>query len=155
MVDIKYANAYSEVLEILKYIPLEDYNKIPKNKIELFKTNANNDYSFNYNPSKTLEEQDVSKITKGIIAILFRDYWATETQKNKIITRKNYDRMKLEKEKQAKYNADIFKKRNNGQEHNGEDNISTNELAMIEYIEYKESVFKRFLDKIRSLFSRK
>ena len=155
MVDIKYANAYSEVLEILKYIPLEDYNKIPKNKIELFKTNANNDYSFNYNPSKTLEEQDVSKITKGIIAILFRDYWATETQKNKIITRQNYDRMKLEKEKQAKYNADIFKKRNNGQEHNGEDNISTNELAMIEYIEYKESVFKRFLDKIRSLFSRK
>lgn len=155
MVDIKYANAYSEVLEILKYIPLEDYNKIPKNKIELFKTNANNDYSFNYNPSKTLEEQDVSKITKGIIAILFRDYWATETQKNKIITRQNYDRMKLEKEKQAKYNADIFKKRNNRQEHNGEDNISTNELAMIEYIEYKESVFKRFLDKIRSLFSRK
>lgn len=29
MADIKYANAYSEVLEILKYIPIEDYNKIP------------------------------------------------------------------------------------------------------------------------------
>ena len=41
MVDIKYANAYSEVLEILKYIPVEDYNKIPKTKIELFKINAN------------------------------------------------------------------------------------------------------------------
>ena len=26
MVDIKYANAYNEVLEILKYIPEEDYN---------------------------------------------------------------------------------------------------------------------------------
>ena len=48
MADIKYANAYSEVLEILKYIPIEDYNKIPTNKIELFKTNANSDYSFNY-----------------------------------------------------------------------------------------------------------
>ena len=80
MVDIKYANAYSEVLEILKYIPVEDYNKIPKNKIELFKTNANNDYSFKYNPNKTLDEQNVSKTAKAIIAILFRDFWATEIQ---------------------------------------------------------------------------
>ena len=53
MVDIKYANAYSEVLEILKYISIEDYNKIPKEKIELFKTNANYDYSFKYNQNKT------------------------------------------------------------------------------------------------------
>ena len=41
MVDIEYANAYSEVLEILKHIPLEDYNKIPASKIKLFETNAN------------------------------------------------------------------------------------------------------------------
>ena len=83
MADIKYANAYSEVLEILKYIPIEDYNKIPTNKIELFKTNANSDYSFNYDPNKSLDEQEVSKIAKGIIAILFRDYWATKTQDKK------------------------------------------------------------------------
>ena len=87
MIDIIYANAYSEVLEILKYIPVEDYNKIPKNKIELFETNANNDYSSTYNPDKTLEEQEVSKITKCIIAILFRDYWASEIQREKIITK--------------------------------------------------------------------
>ena len=30
MVNIEYANAYSEVLEILKYIPVEDYKKIPR-----------------------------------------------------------------------------------------------------------------------------
>ena len=42
MIDIEYANAYSEVLEILKYIPIKDYNKIPKNIIELFEKNANN-----------------------------------------------------------------------------------------------------------------
>lgn len=106
MIDIKYANAYREVLEILKYIPVEDYNKIPKNKIGLFKKNANDDYSFNYNPDKTLEEQEVSKITKGIIAILFRDYWATEVQRNKIIAKQNYDRLKLEEKKKEKYNAD-------------------------------------------------
>ncbi len=113
MIDSKYANAYSEVLEILKYIPIEDFNKIPKNKIELFEANANNEYSFNYDPSKTLDKQNVSNITKGIIILLFRDYWATEFQKNKIIAKQNYDRMKLEEEKKAKYNSDnIFKKNN-------------------------------------------
>lgn len=70
----KYGIAYREVLEILKYIPVEDYNKIPKTKIELFETNANNDYTFTYDPNKTLEEQNVSNITKGIIILLFRDY---------------------------------------------------------------------------------
>ena len=109
-VSLEYANAYSEVLEILKYIPVEDYNKIPKNKMELFKTNANNDYSFKYNPNKTLDEQNVSKTAKAIIAILFRDYWATEIQRKKIIEKQNYDRMKLEEEKKARYNSDnLFK----------------------------------------------
>ena len=105
MVDIKYANAYSEVLEILKYIPIEDYNKIPTDRIELLKTNANNDYSFNYDPNKPLDKQEVSKIAKGIIAILFRDYWATEIQRNKIIAKQNYDRIKLEEKKKEKYNS--------------------------------------------------
>ena len=99
MIDINYANAYSEVLEILKYIPVEDYKKIPKNKIELFEINANSDYTFIYNPDKTLEEQNVSKLTKGIIAILFRDYWATERQREKIIAKQNYYRMKFEEQK--------------------------------------------------------
>lgn len=113
MVEIKYANAYSEVLEILKYIPLEDYNKIPKKKIELYESNANYDYSFSYNPNKTLSEQNVSKIAKGIIAILFRDYWATETQREKIISKQNYDRQKIEEEKKKRYNTDtLFNNKN-------------------------------------------
>lgn len=103
MVDSKYSIAYSEVLEILKYISIEDYNKIPKNKIDLFKANSNNNYTFNYDPNKTLDEQNVSKIAKCIIAILFRDYWATEIQKEKIIAKQNYDRQRLEEEKKEKY----------------------------------------------------
>ena len=99
MVSVEYANAYSEVLEILKYISKEDYEKIPNSKIELFETNHNKEYIFKYNPNKTLDEQNVSKTAKAIIAILFRDYWATELQKEKIIAKQNYDRMQLEEKK--------------------------------------------------------
>jgi len=130
MVDNKYAVAYSEVLEILKHIPIEDYNKIPKNEIELFETYADNDYTFNYDTSKTLEEQNVSDITKGIIILLFRDYWATEIQRNKIIAKQNYDRMKLEEEKKAKNNPDnIF---SNQYKNFSIDNVENNkELALL------------------------
>ena len=112
MIDIKYANAYSEVLEILKYISKEDYEKIPNSKIELFETNYNKEYVFKYDPNKTLDEQNVSKTAKAIIAILFRDYWATEIQKEKIINKQNYDRMKLEEEKRTRYNSDNLFKNN-------------------------------------------
>ena len=149
MVDNKYAVAYSEVLEILKYIPIEDYNKISKNEIELFEAYADNNYTFNYDTSKTLEEQNVSDITKGIIILLFRDYWATEIQREKIIAKQNYDRMKLDEKKKEKYNVEIFQNRNNDkQKPNIED---TKEVTIVEY---KESIFKRIINKIKTIFNR-
>lgn len=117
MLDAKYANAYQEVLEILKYIPKEDYLKIPKDKIELFETNANHAHPFTYNPDKTLTEQNVSKLAKGMIAILFRDYWATESQREKIRTKQNQDRQRIEKEKSEIYQTNpIFPKQNKAKE---------------------------------------
>lgn len=149
MIDIEYANAYSEVLEILKYIPIKDYNKIPKNKIELFEKNANNEHRFKYNPNKTLEEQNVTKRAKAIIAILFRDYWANEIQREKIIKKQNYDRIKLEEEKRQKYNPNnIFKNK----EIKSIENPTSDIVLMIEY---KESALKKFLDKIKSVFAKK
>lgn len=112
MTENQYAIAYSKVLEILKYISREDYNKIPQEKLNVFKTNASKDYKFKYNPQKTLDEQNVSKRAKAIIGLLFRDYWATESQREKITRKQNYDRMKIEKEKQEQYNQeDIFKEK--------------------------------------------
>ena len=136
MISVEYANAYSEVLEILKYISKEDYEKIPNSKIELFETNYNKDYIFEYNPNKTLDEQNVSKTAKAIIAILFRDYWATEIQKEKIISKQNYDRMKLEEERKARYNSNnLFK--NNEKRIIMDNTEKEEELALIETSDIK------------------
>ena len=157
MVDNKYAVAYSEVLEILKHIPIEDYNKIPKNKIELFETYANNDHTFNYDTSKTLEEQNVSDITKGIIILLFRDYWATQIQRNKIIAKQNYDRIKLEEKKKEKYNPnDIFKNKNTSTNDN-KINQDVQEQLNEEYNKnlpmevQKQNIFQRLISFIKKL----
>lgn len=92
----------------------------------------------------------MSKIAKGIIILLFRDYWANEKQKNKIIVKQNYDRMKLEEAKRAKYSNNIFQNINNyKQENNAEKSTRINEVAIVEY---KESFFKKCINKIKELY---
>lgn len=145
MVNAEYANAYTEVLEILKFVSKEDYEKIPQNKIELFKTNSNKDYKFIYDPKKTLDEQDVSKRAKAIIGLLFRDYWATDIQREKIIRKQRNDRLILEKQKESLYDVEnIFNKRNFNKEIKVEENT--------EMIVYKESIIKKCINKIKAFF---
>lgn len=135
MENIEYANAYSEVLEILKNISKEDYEKVPSEKIDLFEKNANKNYNFQYNTNLTLDEQNVSKRAKAIIAILFRDYWATPEQREKILVKQNYDRIQIEKNKQKQYDVNnIFK--------NKEKKAETVENS-VSMVEYKESIFTR------------
>lgn len=145
MVTTEYKMAYSEVLEILKYISKEEFDKIPSNMVEMFKANASEENSFVYNPEKTLQEQNVSETARTIIAILFRDYWATPEQKKKIVSVQNSEREKI---RQEKYNPNnLFKKPH--QTKIIEENTQTENVAMIEY---KEPFFKRILNKIKNLF---
>lgn len=148
MVNIEYANAYSEVLEILKYISKEDYSKIPQNKIELFKTNSNKEYKFIYNPEKTSDEQNVSKRAKAIIGLLFRDYWATDVQREKIIIKQKNDRFVLEEQKKSLYDVkNIFRKRNINNE--------TKVKEVTEMIVYKENFIKKCINKIKTFLNLK
>ncbi len=155
MVNNKYGIAYSEILEILKHIPIEDYNKIPKSEIELFKAYADDNYTFTYDTTKTLAEQNVSDITKGLIILLFRDYWATEIQRNKIIAKQNYDRIKLEEEKEAKYNS--YKALYNNYKNSSVNNEKINqESALIELknMKWYEKIWKsikKFFSKMENL----
>lgn len=137
MVNTEYEIAYSEVLEILKYISKEEFNKVPQDMLEMFKTNASNENQFIYDPNKTLQEQNVSEIARAIIAILFRDYWATENQKQKILNKQNLDREKMREEMYSPDN--IFQKHNIQHK----ENSTTNGVAIVEY---KESIFTKIIN---------
>ena len=158
MADIQYANAYTEVLDILKHISKEDYEKIPKSKIKVFEENCNKNYNFTYDENKTLDEQKVSEITKAIIAILFRDYWATKEQRYVIIKKQQEIREQRQKELMAKFEQNK--------------NISEKDLKKVDVasdldldIDYKslganvqlykkeEGFFEKIVNKIKGLFN--
>jgi len=75
-----YSCSYVEVLEILKHIPKEEYNKIPEEKIEFYKNNMNKDYVYIYDSitPKTMRK------TEAILISLYKNYIANEDEKREI-----------------------------------------------------------------------
>lgn len=112
MANHPYAIAYKEVLEILKYISKEDYNKIPEKTIRAFEENADKNYQVSYNPNMTLVEQNISRKGRAVIAVLYRDYWASPEQREKILQKQRIERWRAEEEKRKMYNPDDLFKRN-------------------------------------------
>ncbi len=105
-----YSKAYKEVVEILKYLPEENVNKIPKELIDTLNSQMDINYNFKVDLEKSFENQKILDETKAIFAIIFRDYWATSQQKERIKAKENYDRQIEEEEKRNKYNQyDMFK----------------------------------------------
>lgn len=152
MITKEYAMAYKEVVEILKYVPDEDVQKIPEEKLEFYRTNMDNDYNYKLDMTKEFEEQEMSDITKAILANIFRDYWATPYQKERIEAKEKFDLEKLEKVKREKYNPDnIFKKSQNVEEDKEVKNIENKGENLPAEIK-KETFFKKLICFIKGLF---
>ena len=81
MVKTNYAKAYTEVLQILKHLPKDEFNKIPREKIMFYEENSDKTHKFKYDPKKELYNQEVLRETNVIIVKLYNDYFANETQK--------------------------------------------------------------------------
>lgn len=157
MMEDNYLKAYKEIIEILKYVPEESVNKIPKEIRNMFEAEQAKDYNFQIDTEKSFEEQELLEETKAILANIFRDYWATDYQKQRIIEKENQDREEWERQKREKYNPnDIFKNRNTTTNDN---DISQNiqEQLNEEYNKnlpmevQKQNIFQRLLSFIKKL----
>ena len=58
------AMAYTEVVEVLKYMSKEEVNKIPKDILDFYNNNMDVSYKFNVNINKPFEEQVLLEKTK-------------------------------------------------------------------------------------------
>ena len=138
-----------ELNSIFDNMSTDILNKIPLKIRNFFKNNASSTYSFKYDKTKSLNEQNIKDKTRGIIAILYRDYICNDDE------RKEYNEIytdflnKQEEEKRAKYNPnDIFKK-----EKNEKIEISEN-TNYLKPIDNKTNLIKRIFSKIINFFKR-
>ena len=142
-----YANAFSEVDVIFNIMPENLLNKIPTGFKQMIKENKNK----NYMPeiSEPLEDYTLMEETLIILSLIYRDFLCSKEEKEKLQLRDTQQIKEIEeklKEKlKEKYNPDnLFKNKNN--QNNQE---ITNTVAMVEY---KESIFKKIINKIKRLF---
>ena len=146
MYKTKYGNAYAEVYEILSYLDKEEYNKIPKELIEVFEENRNLEYEYEVNEEQDLTNQPMLMETKAILLNIFRDYLATPEQSSKIKRWLYEDREYLDQQKRKKYPGNMFKD-------NSKKECNTHEEDVMLPTEIKkQSLIKKIFDKIKSIF---
>ena len=142
--NIKTKEIYSEVYQVLKLLGNEYIDKLPKSLFNMLREKRNINYEPKYTEDLPLNKQNIKKETLSIIALLHLNYWCeNENEKNELkqIFKNNEDN--YQNELREKYNPDnIFKK-------HIQENIVKNEVSLVEY---KESIFKRLINKIKSIF---
>lgn len=142
MVATNYKNAFKEVYVILDSLVEEDYKKIPPELIETIYQNMNQDYKYELDEEQELSTQKMLPETKAILFNIFRDYLSTEEQKQKIIRMQKEERQKNELKKKEQYNTDVFANKE-------KTNNSEIQKEPVSLIKYKESIFKKIINKIK------
>lgn len=142
--------AYSEIDEFLSLLTDEKREQIPVKLREFFKEEKDKNYTKGIKLDIPVKEQNFKEETLAIIALLNLEYWCQdEEEKEKL--RKIYDNNeKIYKEMlQVEFKPDdVFKKKNVVIE-----NENNEQVAPVSMVEYKESVFKRVLNKIKQIFN--
>ncbi len=145
---IDYNKRLVEVDEVLKYLSEEDLSKIPEDIRQLIKNNKDKEYEWEYDDTKPLKDQNLNRDTIAFLSYLNMEYLLNEEQKQLMQEIHEFNEKKAEEAKSEKYGVeDLFKKK----QENIEPKVDIQEQSLVEY---KETFFKRLLNKIKNFFKR-
>lgn len=102
--------ACNEVLVLLKMLPEAELKKIPETEIKFLEKHRDVNYNFSVNPEVPINEVNISRKAKAILVVLWKKYFATDIQKQKLDKILQENSMKEEQKKQEEYQySDMFK----------------------------------------------
>lgn len=157
----KTKQAYAEIDAFIEILPDDIKRKIPKNMKEFFKNQKDKNYKKEIDINIPIEDQNLKEETLALIALLYIKYICEDEEEKRNL--KNIyaeNERKYREEIRDKYSVEkAMQKRNevrnsfNNKENTIKNqNESTKEKSLIEY---KESILKKIINKIKSLFKRK
>ena len=146
MENVEYLNSLYQVSEIINYLSPELKNKIPKKLLTYFEQNKSKNYNWNLDKTKSLKEQDLLKNTKDFLAML---NFAICDEKEKLEIEKVLieNEINYQKSLSKKYSSDVFSKKNRV-------SVYTDKTSNVELLKQEESIFKRIINKIKSIFKK-
>ena len=142
-INVRISKSYKEVLTYLSLLSPTELQTIPKEKLEIYVKYMDNSYEYKINKNKPIQNQNMMAETKAILSNLFRDYFANDYQKQRILAKEKNDLQKIENIKKEKYNPyKILEQRN-------ESKVKNKELVV-----YRHSYLKELIKKIKKLFKK-
>ncbi len=142
----EYLKAFSEVEQIIKFMPVTLQKKIP----DRFKNIISTEKLRTYRPhiEEPFEECNIMEETKIILALIYRDFLCSEQEKKEIKLKDSQKLLEYEKELREKYNTDnLFKnKKERDVEYESKDETSM--------IVQEEKWYKKIFNIIKNLFKR-
>lgn len=153
----KYAKAYTEVLEILKHIPEDELDRIPKSELQFYEDNCDKNYRYEYNQELAVDQQMISKEANTVIVALYMNYFANEAQKSIIEKILKQNSVEEEKIKNEKYDVNkIFEKNQISQNSTLNDNSNdvNRENLPVSVDSNEQNFIKKIINKIKSIFKK-
>ncbi len=142
-INVRISKSYKEVLTYLSLLSPTELQKIPKEKLEIYVKYMDYSYEYKIDKNKPIQNQNMMAETKAILSNLFRDYFANDYQKQRILAKEKNDLQKIENIKKEKYNPyKILEQRN-------ESKVKNKELVV-----YRHSYLKELIKKIKKLFKK-
>jgi len=143
----EYEEAFAEVDEILKLMPLDITIKIPLRFKKIISENKAKDYKPNI--KEPLEEQQLKRETKIILGLIYIDFLVIPEEREELQAKDAEELRKAEEELRQQYDIeDIFQKRKTSK-------IVDNEENTTDLILYQEKGFlRKIFDLIKGVFQK-
>ena len=143
--DRVYQEAFAEVDEILKMMPIDLLSKIPVQFREIISKNKAKDYMVKI--KEPLEEELLKEETVVILGLIYRDFLASPEEREELQLKDAEELKNIEEELQKQYDiGNVFQKRKELQTQSY--NEDTTELTL-----YKEQGFlRKIINLIKGLF---
>lgn len=139
-----YEEAFAEVDEILKIMPIDLLSKIPVQFRRIISENKAQNYKVDI--QEPLDEEKLKEETVVILGLIYRDFLASPEEREELQAQDAEELRKIEEEMQQKYDMEnIFKKRK----------VSRNDEFSTDLVLYEEQGFlKKLFNLIKGLFNK-
>lgn len=144
-------NIYSEVYSILNLLDEEYKNKLPTEILNMIEQQKNSEYSPVYSLAESVENQNIQKETKAMIALFKLYYWCdSNEEQEQLVNLLKGNEDKVQAELRERYDIEkVFKKKQEYQNIN-KNEVSNNTAMIMD----KKTIFSKIINKIKEFFRR-
>lgn len=148
-----YKRALTEVDCILQNTDKEITDKIPQKFFEFIKKYEDKNYNFCVKANKKIEEQNLMKESKYILALIYRDYICTKEEHAKLLIEEKKKDEEIKQKNKEKYEINFEK--NIPNKKINDKNLSEENKKLITPINTHEKWYKKVWNKLLKIFNRK